>query len=96
MVASRAFELHENAAILCQLADFVEQSGLSAGEVGAMLADAFGESPNPLGREAQQDLHALSGSATGAEEFARGLRKQADILLQQARSTATVGLPLGR
>ena len=55
MVMSRAYELQHTATLLCQLADFVERSGLSASEIGAMLVQAYGQSPAQLGRDAHQD-----------------------------------------
>ncbi len=91
MVASRVYELQEAATILCQLADFVERSGLSAGEIGALLADAYRQSPAPLGLDAQQDLRTLTRSATSAADFAGGLRKEAELLLQKANPVAVAG-----
>jgi len=82
MVVTRTCQLENLAATLFQLADLVEQAGLSAGDVGAVLLQTQNCEQNNV--EMHRDLRRLRASGASPADFARGLRREAAALNRQA------------
>jgi hypothetical protein len=81
---SRDYQLRQTADALYQLAELVERSGLDAGFIGRMLADASQRVSLDLSVESRGELFELQSSQATAAQFAAGLRPQADVLEAQA------------
>jgi len=82
MFSSSVQERNEAADYLCKLADIVEDTGMSAREVGLMLADTFRQSPVEHSAEVRQQVADMSGSKIASKRYASGLRWQAYQLRQ--------------
>ncbi len=82
------YELCEAADVLEQLAILVEESGLSAADVGELIWSSYEHSTLDLSNAAQRDLQELRESLTSTAKFAAGLRRQA----LQLRERAAVGV----
>lgn len=82
------YELCEAADVLEQLAILVEESGLSAADVGELIWNSHEHSAMPLSDPALRDLQELRDSQTTTTKFVAGLRRQA----RQLRDRAGVGV----
>ena len=80
MVSDTAHERNEAADYLCQLADLVEQTGLSAREIGLVLQDVFRQSSMEHSAEVRDQVTDMTKSDIAPESFASGLRWQAHQL----------------
>ena len=78
------YELCEAADVLEQLALLVEESGLSAADIGELIWNSYEHSSIDLSDDAQRDLHDLRESLTTTTKFAAGLRRQAEQLRARA------------
>ena len=83
MLTTQVARLECTADALLQLAEFVEQTGLTPSELGEYLHVAF-QGRAALNAEAWNDLSGLCDSQTGSVKFARGLRREAEELRAQA------------
>jgi hypothetical protein len=78
------YELSEAAEVLEQLALLVEESGLSAGDLGELIWNSYEHSTIRLSDAAHRDLLDLRASRTTTVKFASGLRRQAKQLRDRA------------
>ncbi len=80
MVTSNVLERHEAAVYLCRLADLVEETGLTASDVGRVLTDVFRRSPMEHPAEVRMQVSEMASSRVDAITFAAGLRQRASEL----------------
>ena len=80
MVTTRASHLEDAAAALFHLADWIEDSGLTAGELGMLLCQELDRQASQLCADARRDLSVLRQCKTNSKDFAQGLRRQAELL----------------
>lgn len=78
------YELCEAADVLEQLAQLVEECGLSAADIGQLIWRSVEQSALTLTDAAQHDVQELRTSRTTTAKFASGLRRQAQQLRQRA------------
>lgn len=90
MDAQHAHELEETAELLCQLADVVEESQLSAADIGAILLDSLRASPHEPSADVRFDILQLANSDADTHTFVAGLRYQADRLRRMAVTAGQV------
>jgi hypothetical protein len=81
-------ELCDAADVLEQLAELVEESGLSAADLGELIWNSVQHSHFTLSAAAERDLRDLRASRTTTKKFAAGLRRQA----RELRERASVGV----
>jgi len=82
-----SYEMLEAAETLLQLADLVEQSGLTAADVGEYLLEAFRSSPVEQPADIRRRATEMSLSTTDTVSFVKGLREQAAEIFEHYRST---------
>jgi hypothetical protein len=86
MIVDQTYELQEVAEALEALADIVEQSQMSAADLGRMILSLYDETPQALTRAMRIDLADLVSCRTSAARFAAGLRRQARLTRERANA----------
>ena len=84
MIFESSMDLREAAEDLFQLADLIEQTKLSASDVGNLLADAFRCSPVEQPADIRRSVIEMCSSDVDPDTLAAGLRQQAVELREMA------------
>ena len=84
MIFEPSMDLREAADDLFQLADLIEQTKLSASDVGFLLADSFRRSPVEQPADIRRSVIEMCSSNVDPATLAAGLRQQAEELREMS------------